>query len=263
MSRLRLDKFLADMGYGTRQEVKELIRKGRVTVEGQKPSGPNQKVETDEDHIRVDGQLISYVPFEYWMLNKPGGVVSATEDKREKTVLELLPETSGKGLFPVGRLDKDTEGLLLLTNDGALSHRLLSPRSHVDKVYEALVEGRVTDQDVQSFREGLDIGDEKLTLPADMVILSVWEEKGAWKSRIRITIQEGRYHQIKRMFRVVGKQVLFLKRISMGPLLLDETLLPGQARKLTESELLAICNGGNREISVLPETGGWNEKERG
>jgi len=155
MSKLRLDKYLADMGVGTRQEVKALIRKGRVAVDGITAKAPELKVDPDEAQVTVDGNSISYVKMEYWMLHKPAGVVSATEDRRDRTVLDLLSDAARKDLFPVGRLDKDTEGLLLITNDGALSHRLLSPKSHVSKVYEAVIDGKVTEEDRQAFAEGL------------------------------------------------------------------------------------------------------------
>ena len=209
MSKLRLDKYLADMGVGTRQEVKTLIRKGRVAVDGIMAKAPELKVDPDEAQVTVDGNSISYVKMEYWMLHKPAGVVSATEDRRDRTVLDLLSDAARKDLFPVGRLDKDTEGLLLITNDGALSHRLLSPKSHVSKVYEAVIDGKVTEEDRQAFAEGLDIGDDKPTLPAELTILETTEkEPGIFESRIRITICEGRFHQIKRMFEKVGKTVV-------------------------------------------------------
>ena len=220
MSKLRLDKYLADMGVGTRQEVKALIRKGRVAVDGITAKAPELKVDPDE---------------------APAGVVSATEDRRDRTVLDLLSDAARKDLFPVGRLDKDTEGLLLITNDGALSHRLLSPKSHVSKVYEAVIDGKVKEEDRQAFAEGLDIGDDKPTLPAELTILETTEkEPGIFESRIRITICEGRFHQIKRMFEKVGKTVVYLKRLSMGSLELDPALPKGSARLLTQKEKAAL-----------------------
>ena len=241
MSKLRLDKFLADMGVGTRQEVKLLIRKGQVTVDGATVKAPEQKVDPEEAQVTVNGSSISYVKMEYWMLHKPAGVISATEDRRERTVLDLLNNAARKDLFPVGRLDKDTEGLLLITNDGALSHRLLSPKSHVPKVYEAVIDGKVTEEDRKAFGEGLDIGDDKPTLPAKLVILDITEkEPGIFESRIRITICEGRFHQIKRMFEQVGTKVVYLKRLSMGNLELDPKLQKGSARPLTEEEKAAL-----------------------
>ena len=170
------------------------------------------------------------------MLHKPAGCVCATEDRKEKTVLSLVPEEYRKDLFPVGRLDKDTEGLLLLTNDGDLAHRLLAPKKHVDKTYYAKIEGQVTEQDVEAFREGIDIGDDKLTMPAVLEILHSSDI-----SEIQVTIQEGRFHQIKRMFEAVGKKVLYLKRLTMGPLHLDPLLGPGEIRPLTEEEVKALC----------------------
>lgn len=241
MSKLRLDKYLADMGVGTRQEVKALVRKGRVAVDGITAKAPELKVDPDEAQVTVDGNSISYVKMEYWMLHKPAGVVSATEDRRDRTVLDLLSGAARKDLFPVGRLDKDTEGLLLITNDGALSHRLLSPKSHVSKVYEAVIDGKVKEEDRQAFAEGLDIGDDKPTLPAELTILETTEkEPGIFESRIRITICEGRFHQIKRMFEKVGKTVVYLKRLSMGSLELDPALQKGSARLLTQKEKAAL-----------------------
>lgn len=234
MKQIRLDKYLADMGVGTRSQVKNLIRKGKILVNDEVVKTPEYKV-GDEDKVLADGVLISYLTYEYLMLNKPAGVVSATEDRREQTVLELITDASRKDLFPVGRLDKDTEGLLLLTNDGALAHDLLSPKKHVDKCYYAKVRGEVTAEDVQRFADGLDIGDEKKTLPAILEIL----DNGSI-SEVKVTICEGRYHQIKRMFEAVDKEVLYLKRFSMGPLLLDETLKPGAYRRLTDKEIAQL-----------------------
>ena len=208
---IRLDKYLADMSIGTRQEVKKYIRQGRVKI---------------------------YETFEYYMLNKPAGVISATEDKRDKTVLDLIKEKKRKDLFPVGRLDKDTEGLLLITNDGALAHRLLSPKKHVDKCYYAEISGGVTEDDVRVFKERINIGTQEepeWTMPAELKIL----EKGT-VSRIRLTIREGKFHQVKRMFLAFGKEVVYLKRERMGALVLDEELAPGEYRKLTDSELKSI-----------------------
>ena len=175
---------------------------------------------------------MQYAEFEYYMLNKPAGCVSATSDNLHKTVLELIDTKVRKDLFPVGRLDIDTEGLLLITNDGALAHQLLSPKKHVDKTYYAEIEGMITNEDVVAFKEGLDIGENTLTLPAKLVIL----ESGTI-SKIEVTIQEGKYHQVKRMFEAVGKRVVYLKRLSMGTLTLDETLKPGEYRQLTPEEI--------------------------
>ena len=232
---LRLDKYLADAGVGTRSQVKQMIRKGQIAINGETVKKPDQKVDGEKDKIEVMGKEIRYQKYRYLLLHKPSGYVSATEDKKEQTVLSLLPEELRKDLFPVGRLDKDTEGLLLLTNDGALAHRLLSPKKHVDKTYYARVQGRVTDEDQAAFLQGVDIGDEKDTMPAQLEILEAAEE-----SRILLTIQEGRFHQVKRMVEARGKKVVYLKRISMGPLALEEGLKPGNYRELTEEEQEAL-----------------------
>lgn len=233
---IRLDKYLADMKVGSRTKVKQLIRKGRITVDDQPVTKPEQKIEPGVSRVFLDQEEIGYVEKEYWMLNKPMGVVSATEDKQFATVVSLIKDAKRKDLFPVGRLDKDTEGLLLLTNDGSLAHHLLSPKKHVDKTYFARIEGIVTNEDVKAFEEGLDIGEEKKTMPAGLEILES-EDLLEGQSEILVTIQEGKFHQVKRMFEAVGKKVLFLKRISMGPLALDEGLKPGEARKLTKEEI--------------------------
>lgn len=229
---MRLDKFLCDMGLGTRSQVKTSIRKGQVLVDGAVCRQPETKVSKSQE-ITYEGRPVSYTAMEYYMLYKPAGVVSATEDARERTVLELIKEKKRKDLFPVGRLDKDTEGLLLITNDGQLSHRLLSPKHHVEKVYYACVDGPVHEEYVEKFQTGLDIGDEKPTLPAKLEILKSGEDA----SEIRLTICEGRYHQVKRMMEVAGCRVTYLKRLSMGPLRLDETLKAGEYRHLTKAEI--------------------------
>ncbi len=233
---IRLDKYLADMGIGTRTEVKKFIRSGRIQVDGRIEKKPELKVDTATQQITFDNTLVVYQEYEYYMLNKPAGVVSATTDKKEKTVLDLLSVQKRKDLFPVGRLDKDTEGLLLITNDGALAHRLLAPGKHVDKVYFARIEGTVTEADVLAFSQGLDIGDPELTLPAKLEIQS-----SDTISEILLTIQEGRFHQVKRMFEAVGKKVIYLKRLSMGTLCLDEDLPKGAFRALTEQEIRELC----------------------
>lgn len=235
---IRLDKYLADMSIGTRQEVKKYIRQGRVKINEDIIKKPEYKIREDEDKVAFDGATVAYETFEYYMLNKPAGVISATEDKRDKTVLDLIKEKKRKDLFPVGRLDKDTEGLLLITNDGALAHRLLSPKKHVDKCYYAKISGGVTEDDVRVFKERINIGTQEepeWTMPAELKIL----EKGT-VSRIRLTIREGKFHQVKRMFLAVGKEVVYLKRERMGALVLDEELAPGEYRKLTDSELKSI-----------------------
>ncbi len=230
---MRLDKYLCETGFGTRSQVKDLLKKGQVMVNGEVVKKPELKINETTDQILCQGKKVSYQKNIYLMLHKPAGVVSATEDNREKTVLDLVrPEDRKNGLFPVGRLDKDTEGLLLLTDDGELAHRLLSPKKHVDKTYYAKIDGQVTEEHVKQFREGLDIGDEKKTLPAVLTILL-----SGPVSEIEVTIHEGRFHQIKRMFEAVGCKVTYLKRLSMGSLVLDETLPLGEYRSLTEAEL--------------------------
>ena len=232
--KLRLDKYLTEMGCGTRSQVKKEILKGSVSVNGEIAKKAERKVDTEKDEIIFKGEKIFYAGYEYFMLNKPAGVVSATEDKKERTVIDLIKESKRKDLFPAGRLDKDTEGLLLITNDGQLAHRLLSPKKHVDKVYYAKIDGMVTEEDVKRFAEGIDIGaeEEEMTRPAKLDIM-----KSAEESEIRLTIHEGKFHQVKRMFLAVGKEVTYLKRERMGPLCLDENLKPGEYRLLTEEEI--------------------------
>jgi 16S rRNA pseudouridine516 synthase len=239
MPSIRLDKYLAEMQLGTRSEVKAMIRSGRVTIENKTCKAPETKIDPEQASVALDHQVISYARYEYFMLNKPKGCVSATEDSRYPTVLDYITEHRRGDLFPVGRLDLDTEGLLLITNDGALAHELLSPARHVDKVYEAIVDGMVTPEDVRIFAAGMDIGEKKPTKPARLEIL-----KANVVSQVRITISEGKFHQIKRMFAAVDKPVLELKRLSMGPLELDETLAPGEYRQLTEEEIEKLKHRG-------------------
>ena len=231
---MRLDKYLAEMGVGTRQEVKKQIRQGKAAVNGTVVKAADTKIDETSDEVTISGRNISYVSYEYYMLHKPAGVVSATEDRRDTTVIDLIKEKKRKDLFPVGRLDKDTEGLLLITNDGDLAHRLLTPKKHVDKVYYAKIDGMVTEEDVKRFAEGIDIGaeEEEMTRPAKLDIM-----KSAEESEIRLTIHEGKFHQVKRMFLAVGKEVTYLKRERMGTLCLDENLKPGEYRLLTEEEI--------------------------
>lgn len=224
------------MGKGTRSEVKKAISKGLVRVNNVIVKKPETKLDTDSDHVLFDGVLVGYAQHEYYMLNKPAGVISATEDKCEKTVIDLIIERKRKDLFPVGRLDRDTEGLLLISNDGELAHRLLSPSKHVDKVYYAKIDGEVTIEDVEAFQQGVDIGEEKLTRPAKLRVL-----KSGTQSEIELTICEGKFHQVKRMFQAVGKEVVYLKRLQMGTLILDESLKPGEYRELTEQEIADLC----------------------
>lgn len=234
MGKVRLDKYLADMGLGTRAEVKKLMKKGSVAVNGEIVKKPEQKVDTQEDQVLLNGEPLVYEEFEYYMLNKPQGVVSATEDKRDKTVLELLPQKKRKDLFPVGRLDKDTEGLLLITNDGELAHRLLSPKKHVDKTYFVKLAKPLEEEGAKRLESGVDIGEAALTMPA------VVQAEEPERTRVLITIREGKFHQIKRMFHAVDNEVVFLKRLSMGSLQLDEGLSPGEFRLLTEEEIMRL-----------------------
>ena len=231
MGKIRLDKYLADMGLGTRTEVKKDIKKGRISVNGEIIKSPEYKIDTQTDAVLADGKEIAYEELIYYMLNKPQGVVSATEDRRDKTVLDLISEKKRKDLFPVGRLDKDTEGLLLITNDGELAHNLLAPKKHVDKKYFVRLKAPLSEENRKRLEEGVDIGEDKLTLPAQVFVLN--EER----DEAEIIIREGKFHQIKRMFHAVGNEVVFLKRLSMGSLVLDEDLLPGEYRLLTPQEI--------------------------
>ncbi len=242
MALIRLDKYLADAGQGTRSEVKIKLKQCRVRVNDVVVKKPETKINPDTDAVSIDGKLLAHEQFQYYMLNKPAGVVSATKDDRDKTVIELISEDKRRDLFPVGRLDKDTEGLLIITNDGALANNLLAPGKHVEKCYYALVQGQVTEETVKLFAEGLDIGDDKLTAPAKLII----EESGG-VSKIRIIITEGRYHQVKRMFEAVDMKVQYLKRLSMGKLALDPELASGEYRRLTEGELQLLKNSTSKK----------------
>ncbi len=229
---LRLDKFLTEMGIGSRSEVKQGIKKGFAKINGETAKRPEVKVDAS-DHVTWKGTPVLYVEYEYIMLNKPAGVVSATEDSRDRTVVDLIKDSVRKDLFPVGRLDKDTEGLLLMTNDGALAHRLLSPKRHVAKVYYAKVAGVMTEEDVKIFAEGFHVDDELDALPSELKILSTSEDS----CEIELKIYEGKFHQVKRMVHAVGKEVVYLKRLSMGTLVLDDSLKTGEYRPLTVKEL--------------------------
>lgn len=265
----RLDKILAHMGFGTRSEVKKLVQGGAVLVNGQVIRDSGTKVAPMQDVIECAGQQVAYRRYIYVMLNKPRGVVSATEDARDRTVIDLLDDRFRHFQpFPVGRLDKDTEGLLLLTNDGQLAHNLLSPRKEVPKTYFAEVTGVVDERDVEAMARGIELDDGYVTLPAKLKVLgddalsagqgggvlsaglgvfgegALPVEHGTYgvgaRSRVELTIMEGKFHQVKRMFQAVGKQVVYLKRISMGGLQLDPALLPGQFRELLEKELAEL-----------------------
>lgn len=234
--KLRLDKYLADMKIGTRSEVKTYIRKGKIKVNGRTATAAGFKIDVEADEVTFEDKIVSYTSFEYYMFHKPAGCVSATEDRDHKTVLDYI-DGNRRDLFPVGRLDIDTEGLLLITNDGKLAHDLLSPKKHVKKTYYAKIKGVMTNEDKRRLEEGVDIGEEHLTLPAELEILTADEI-----SEIKITITEGKYHQVKRMFTAVGKEVLYLRRLSMGSLKLDEALKAGAYRTLTEEEIQQLQN---------------------
>ncbi|RHW33286.1 rRNA pseudouridine synthase [Lysinibacillus yapensis] len=235
---MRLDKLLANMGYGTRKEVKQLLKQKGVTVDGEVVKDASLHVNPDQQDISVFGERVHYTEFIYLMMNKPPGVISATEDHYDQTVINLLdPLAQHFSPFPVGRLDKDTEGLLLITNDGQLAHNLLSPKKHVPKTYFALIKGVVTESDAEAFRRGVELEDGYLTKPGELAIL-----KSGEISEIELTIQEGKFHQVKRMFESVDKKVTYLKRISMGSLKLDEQLDLGEYRELTVEEVSQLKN---------------------
>lgn len=283
---MRLDRFLAEMGEGTRSQIRDAAKNGRIAVNGILEKRSDRKIDPEADRVTVDGRPVPYAAYEYYMLNKPQGVVSATEDKRYTTVVELIVERKRADLFPVGRLDIDTEGLLLITNDGDLAHRLLSPKKHVDKRYLAVIEGTFPADAAQRLKEGITLEDGTVTLPAELEaaaadtdILSIREpathfdeelgslESGPAKtlpvrqpgtderqeaarlsaephrSAYILTIREGKFHQVKRMFEALGCRVVYLKRLSMGSLTLDEDLKPGQYRPLTEEELKKLKEG--------------------
>lgn len=241
MALQRLDKLIASMGKYSRREVKQLVREGRVLVNGRIAASAEEKCDGETAHITVNGETLGYARYTYLMLHKPAGVLSATEDGCGKTVLDLLPqELQRRGLFPVGRLDKDTEGLLLLTNDGALAHALLSPKRHVDKVYYARVDGALDEADCAAFEAGMTLADGLVCLPAGLTLLQPGE--------CLVTLREGKFHQVKRMLAACGAPVTYLKRLSMGPLTLDETLAPGAYRELKEDECAALreATGGEK-----------------
>lgn len=278
---MRLDRFLAEMGEGTRTQIRDMAKNGRIAVNGVIEKKADRKIDPEAVQVTVDGRPVLYAKFEYYMLNKPQGVVSATEDRLHTTVVELIAERKRGDLFPVGRLDIDTEGLLLITNDGDLAHRLLSPKKHVDKQYLAVLDGTLPADAARIFKEGIVLENGTKTLPAELVragggTLSEGaktfpgnlaggggemmtegaktfpanlagagaetlpdEERTAWI----LTIREGKFHQVKRMFEALGCRVTYLKRLSMGNLKLDKSLKPGEYRPLTEAELRALKEG--------------------
>ena len=232
---MRLDKYLVACAVGSRTEVKNFLKAGRVTVNGKKEKSAKLQINEDTDEIYFDGQKLDYEEFVYYMMNKPQGVISATEDPKHKTVLDLLDDLArSKEVFPVGRLDIDTHGLLLLTNDGKLAHALLSPKRHVDKTYLAQVDGIMTDTDVEVFAQGIPLKDFTCQ-PAKLELVSLDAEEN--QSMVRVTIAEGKFHQVKRMVAYCGKEVMDLQRLTMGILTLDEGLKRGEWRRLTKDEL--------------------------
>ncbi|MGX7132573.1 MULTISPECIES: pseudouridine synthase [Enterococcus] len=234
---MRLDKFLADMQIGSRKEVKKYIKGRLVRVNGQVVTSDKTQV-TEEDQILFDGQPVIYQKYFYYLLHKPQGVVSATTDRRDPTVLSLLKEDAREDLFPVGRLDKDTEGLLLITNDGELAHRLLSPKKHVEKEYFAKIDGIMTKEDVAAFAQGVTIDGGEETMPAELTLLT--QDETTQTSEIRLILHEGKFHQVKRMVKAVGKKVTYLKRLRMGSLVLEDSLKLGTYRPLTADEIAQL-----------------------
>ena len=235
---MRLDKFLVACAVGSRTEVKSFLKAGRVTVNGKKEKSAKLQINEETDEICFDGQKLEYEEFVYYMMNKPQGVISATEDPKHKTVLDLLDDLArSKEVFPVGRLDIDTHGLLLLTNDGQLTHALLSPKRHVDKIYLARVDGIMTQEDVETFAQGIPLKDFTCQ-PAILELVSLDREKN--QSLVRVTIAEGKFHQVKRMVAYCGKEVVNLQRLTMGTLTLDENLKRAEWRRLTTEELESL-----------------------
>ncbi|OMF22409.1 16S rRNA pseudouridine(516) synthase [Paenibacillus sp. FSL H8-0548] len=236
--KIRIDKLLAHMGLGTRSEIKRAVKLGKVTFAGKVIKDSGLIVDSETTEVAFEGTPVVYQELVYFMLNKPQGVISATEDGRERTVIDLLePQDRLREPFPVGRLDKDTVGLLLLTNDGQLAHELLSPRKHVAKTYEAIVQGKVGEDDKQSFAAGVALDDGYMTMPAVLEIREYEMRENEVFSSIALTIMEGKFHQVKRMFEAVDKTVVYLKRAAMGPLKLDESLPEGAYRELTNEEI--------------------------
>ena len=233
MALKRLDKLLADMGIASRSELKQIIKSGRVSVDGRAVTVPEAKFDSEFCEIALDGKSLTVQKFRYYMMDKPSGVLSVTEDRKQKTVLDLLPEEQQRmGLFPVGRLDKDTSGLLMLTNDGEFAHRVISPKSGVEKIYLAVVDGEPDEEDIKAFQKGIVLKDGTECLPAKLQLLE--------KNRCLVTVMEGKYHQVKRMLASRGKPVLELRRLAVGELKLEETLGPGGFRELSEKDLCKV-----------------------
>jgi 16S rRNA pseudouridine516 synthase len=238
MPLVRLDKLLSGQGFGSRTEIKNLLKQGSVMINGKVVRIADYKTDPEQDDILVYSKQINYKKFAYYMLNKPQGIVSASNDPKERTVLDLLPKGLRRpGLFPAGRLDKDTEGLILITDDGMFAHDILSPRKHVDKKYFAIVDSPIEEQYIELFEKGLTLSDGYVCMPAKIEII-----KNCENAQVYITLREGKYHQIKRMFLSFGTKVLYLKRISIGGLFLDNMLKIGEFKQLSESEVATICN---------------------
>ena len=234
--KMRVDKLLSNVGVASRAELKKYCKQGLISVNGKVINNPGVQVDSENDDVRFNGEKIVYREFVYIMLNKPDGYISATFDKYDPIVLDLIDQSYLVfEPFPVGRLDKDTEGLLVLTNDGQLAHRVLSPKKHVPKTYYAKIQGKVTEEDILAFEKGVILDDGYETMPSQLKIL-----KSDDMSEIELTIHEGKFHQVKRMFESVGKKVVYLKRLSMGKLKLDESLKLGEYRELTEEEVKII-----------------------
>lgn len=230
----RLDKVIANLGYGTRKEVKAFVKRKLVEVDGVIVTDSGMQVDPEKCEIKLEGETLNYRKFIYLMMNKPDGVVSATFDNYDETVIDLLDEEYKIfEPFPVGRLDKDTVGLLIITNDGELNHRLIAPKWHVDKVYYAEIDKAVGEEDIKKFEKGVILDDDYKCLPAKLEIVKA-DENG---SEVYVTIQEGKFHQVKRMFESVGKKVVYLKRVNFGALKLDENLEEGSYRELSEEEI--------------------------
>ncbi|RMC93065.1 rRNA pseudouridine synthase [Clostridium autoethanogenum] len=233
----RIDKILANLGFGTRKEIKAVVKNGEVKIDGTVIKDSSMKIDPDKSTIEVGGNVVEYKKNIYLLMNKPQGVVSATFDNYDETVIDILePEYQAFKPFPVGRLDKDTEGLLLITNDGELNHRMISPKNHVDKVYYAEIDKYLDERDVNRFKKGIQLKDGYKCLPGKLHIIES-DEDGA---KVEVTIQEGKFHQVKRMFNALGKNVVYLKRIKFGPIDLDKDLNLGQYRELSKNEIESI-----------------------
>ena len=229
---MRLDKFLKENGICSRSEAKKILKQGLVVVNGAVIKDSDFKIDENNDVISYDGQVINYQEYVYLMVNKPAGVICATEDYKDRTILDLVNEYKHKSLFPFGRLDKDSVGLVILSNNGQLAHELLSPKKHVDKKYYLKIKGKLTGEDVEAFKEGIVLEDGYKCKSAILEIVSSEDI-----SECYATISEGKFHQLKRMFAMLGKEVVYLKRISFGSLKLDESLKKGEYRLLTEEEI--------------------------